>query len=377
MAAVYLNLMRWDVIVVGGGPTGSLTAYHLARQGFRTLVLEEDAAIGIPARCAGLVTPRVLRLAGGGEETVVNDISGARVHAPNGTVVHIGGNKTHALVIDRAAFDAHVAEAAEAAGTVYRCSWRVKAIYLKGGKGVVKGRETLHADFLVGADGAHSVAARSCGAGGPKKFVYALQTVVPFQAHEDTVEVFMGNQVAPGFFAWVVPEGRRARIGVGVAAGHNVRHYFTRLMRRLGVTPGQTTAGIIPMGLRRPLAWPGLALVGDAAGQVKPTSGGGLYPGLVGARTLADSFARSQEHGAPLDYEKEYLRGVGKELKRGLFMHNRFARLDDDKMNRICAAIDDRIIATINDYGDIDHPSRAAKALLKQHPSLVRFLLPF
>ncbi|MDD3492182.1 MAG: NAD(P)/FAD-dependent oxidoreductase [Candidatus Thermoplasmatota archaeon] len=369
--------MRWDVIVVGGGPVGSLTARHLARRGFRTLVVEEDAAIGTPVRCAGLVTPRVLQLAGAGEEAVVNAISGARVHAPDGTVIHIGGNKTHALVIDRAAFDAQLADMAEAAGTVYRCSWRATAIHLDGKKRTVKGRETLHADFLVGADGAHSLAARMCGAGEPKKLVCALQTVARFNTDENTVEVFMGNHVAPGFFAWVVPEGRMARIGLGVAAGHSVRHYFDKLVRRLGVTPGRVTAGLIPLGLRTPLARRGMALVGDAAGQVKPTSGGGLYPGLAGADLLASCLAAAPNDDGLLSYEKEYQRAMGKELKRGLFMHNRFAKLDDDKMNRIFAAIDDGVVATINDYGDIDHPSLAARALLKGHPSLVRFLLPF
>ena len=102
--------MRWDVICVGGGPSGTLTAGLLANRGFNVLVVEDDPIIGRPVRCAGLITKRVLNMAGIGEEVVRNKITGARIHAPNETTMFIGGNKTHALVIDREAFDRKLAE---------------------------------------------------------------------------------------------------------------------------------------------------------------------------------------------------------------------------------------------------------------------------
>lgn len=369
--------MRWDVICVGGGPAGTLTATLLANRGFHVIVVEEDPIIGWPVRCAGLVTKRVLDMADIGEDVVHNEISGARIHAPDDTTIFIGGNKTHALVIDREAFDRKLAEKAENAGATIRCKCRVNDIFKRDDKVIITGTERISGKYVIGADGARSLIARCMNIAPPKKYIHTLQTIAAPPSDPDTVEIFIGSDVAPGFFAWIIPEGTEAKIGLGVAAGHNIRQYFDRFLKRMKIKSKVTTAGIIPFGLRTPLQQGNVALVGDAAGQVKPTSGGGLYPGLTGACILAKSLSETLEGTKPLNYERSYLKAMAKELRRGMFIYNRFAKMGDDKINQVFAAANDAIIKTVNTYGDIDRPDIVAMAMLKRHPHILRFLLPF
>ena len=95
----------YDAVVVGAGPAGSATARDIARKGFKVLVLEEHATVGRPTHCSGLVTPRTLETAGVGHDIVLNRIVGARISVPSGKEVVVGGDRVHALVVDRAQFD--------------------------------------------------------------------------------------------------------------------------------------------------------------------------------------------------------------------------------------------------------------------------------
>ena len=369
--------MRWDVICVGGGPAGTLAADLLANRGFRVLVVEKDPIVGRPVRCAGLITKRVLDISGIDEDVVQNEISGAHIHAPDDTMIYIGGNKTHALVIDRESFDRKLAEKAENAGATIRCKCKVTDMFKRDDEVIVTGTEQIKAKYVIGADGARSIIARCLNVSPPKKYVHTLQTIGPAPSDSETVKIFIGSDIAPGFFAWIIPVDKEAKIGLGVAAGYNVRKYFDAFLKRMNIKSKCATAGIIPFGLRTPLQQGNVALVGDAAGQVKPTSGGGLYPGLTGACILAKSLSDALEGTKPLIYEHLYLKAMGKELWRGMFMHNRFSRMRDDKMNQVFATVDNAIIKTINTYGDIDRPDIVAMAMLKRHPYLLRFLLPF
>jgi flavin-dependent dehydrogenase len=308
---------------------------------------------------------------------VLNEISGALIHAPNDTAIFVGGNKIHALVIDRGAFDCQLAESAESAGAVIRCRRRVSGIRLKNDVVQVFGPERLEADYVIGADGAKSLIARCINATPPRNYIHALQTIIPTPADINSVEVFVGTNIAPGFFAWKIPEETGIRVGVGVTAGHNIRQYFNTLLNHLHIKPGVTVAGTIPIGMRMPLQRERVALLGDAAGQVKPTSGGGLYPGLMGAHLLAIALEKSADELTALDYQKTYLKIMGKGLRQGMLIYNQFAKMDNTKINQIFAAIDDNIIETINMYGDLDYPTMAAKALVKRHIGLLRFLLPY
>jgi len=364
--------MRYDVAVIGAGPAGCMAARLLASRGHRTVVLEEHSRVGEPVRCAGLVTPRVLDMAGVDGDVVRQEITGAVVHAPGGATVHVGGDRTHALAVDRAMFDRGMAERAVAAGAELRCSWKVTGIRGADDGFVVTGDDTLRCRYVVGADGVRSLAASALGFPAHMEHVQTVQAVVSGAGAGDEVDVWVGSGVAPGFFAWRIPADGEIRVGLGVSPGQGVMRYFRRLLDRLGVERHDLQAGLIPMGLRRRFCHSDAALVGDAAGQVKATSGGGLFPGLVAARCLADAL-----DDGTVDYRRMFMRRYGRELKRSVWLRRRFVGLSDGEMNRLLGAVDEDVAAVVTEHGDIDFPWRVAKEVVKRRPGLLRYTLPF
>jgi len=374
--------MWYDVVIVGGGPAGSTTARMLASEGYHVVVLEEHERIGRPVSCAGLVTERVIKLAGVDSDVIINTIKGADVYSPGGKKIKIGDDRTHAVVIDREKFDKDVAETAMAEGAKYKFRWKASEVHEKNDGIIVKGKEEIRCSYLVGADGAMSTVAKCFGFPEPKEYIRAVQTTVPYEMQEETVKIFFGNTIAPGFFAWIIPVpgpgGKKARIGLGVGEGHGPNEYFMNFLKIIEAEKGKMSAGVIPLGIRSKFSGKNVFLVGDAAAQVKATSGGGIYPGLLAADILATSLKELLEGGDSCSYENEYMKKFGKELKKGMIMRKFFLKADDKKIDKIFDSLDSRILETINVYGDVDYPSKVARELLKKHPGLLKFLfLPF
>ncbi len=312
-----------DVAVVGAGPAGSRTAELLSAAGLEVTVLEEHREIGHPVQCAGLFSRRVFDLLGD-EVAVENRVSGARVHAPDGRVVAFDAGQTRALVVDRAAFDRHLAETAVREGADLRVGCRVLRVRSSNAgctlevldRAQPKGtaREEVRCRLVVGADGPGSAVRRSTGIPTPKQHLTAFQYRFATRKAMDpsTVDLFGGREIAPGFFAWVIPLGEHQGL-VGLAAepgGHSPRARLDALIRRPAfrasfpdIQPISAHAGIIPLGpIHRPIA-DGVVLVGDAAAQAKATSGGGVYPALeasgMASRTIVRMETSRRGHSRP------------------------------------------------------------------------------
>ncbi|MBC7105443.1 MAG: geranylgeranyl reductase family protein, partial [Firmicutes bacterium] len=254
--------MDYDVVVVGAGPAGCTTARLVAQAGYRVLVLEEHPAAGEPVRCAGLVSPRTLEVAGLDGEVVLATVTGARIHGPLGAVLSVEGNRAYALAVDRAEFDRRLAAAAAAAGAELAFSARVTGLERVGGGVRVRWRRgrrkaEVAARLVVGADGPNSLVARWCGLPPPPAAVrlWAAEVELP-HAREGTVELFLGRAVAPGWFGWLIPVGPSlARVGTGSADGEAPGACFRRLAARYPGIFGaarvvRTTGGAVPLGLR-------------------------------------------------------------------------------------------------------------------------------
>jgi digeranylgeranylglycerophospholipid reductase len=201
------------------------------------------------------------------------------------------------------------------------------------------------------------------------------------QCTPDFVEVFLGQSLAPGWFAWIIPLGNgEARVGIGTTQGSPARHLkelmaaFPRRFR--GAEILNVSGGLIPLGLPQQIYADNTMLVGDAACQVKPTSGGGVYTGLRAAR----SCARTAVHALQRDdlsaeslrgYHAAWLQQMGDELKLGILLRRIFAILGDDDFDRLLLlASNQSIQRTISKYGDIDHPSRVIAQLVSAFPGL-------
>ena len=383
---------RYDVIVVGAGPAGSTAAAEMAKNGLRVLLLEEHPRIGIPLHCSGLVTPRTIEEAGIGEDLVLNRIVGAHIYTPSGRQLSIGDGRTRALVIDRVGLDQALVAKAQEQGAELAMGAKVAAVDREpSGISVTVDRRgtssTVQTRLLVGADGAHSRVARALGMEGPKQWVYGLgaEGILP-GADDENVQVFVGRSIAPGWFGWTIPLGEgRVRLGVGTSNGLKpaecLRRVFETYADHLkGWQPTRWTGGTIPLWSRRKIVQDNVMLVGDAAGQVKPTSGGGIYPSLVSAKLAAgvalkalanDDLSEKSLRLYPRAWEKAF----GREFRQGEDLRRVYASLDDRDFDRILRLLDSkRLMKLVNRYGDIDYPGGLFRRLTKLAPALWFFV---
>ncbi len=368
--------MNYDVVVVGAGPAGAIAAKYAALNGASTLLIEEHASIGSPVQCTGLISTAALKECETGEgDFVLNKMKGAFVYAPNGDELVVRGKDVKAYVIDRKIFDRALAERALDAGVDLLLKTRF--IGMERGKiSVISNGEKkeICVSVIIGADGVQSSVGRAAGLPRCEKFLSGIQFEAPYDAKDpEFVEIFTGKTIAPGFFAWAVPFNGNARIGLAKNPGAPAKYYLEKLLTHPVVASryrGSRTEfvlGGIPLGPPKKTVTDGVMLVGDAAGQVKPTSGGGIYMGAVCAKIAGEVAARASRKEASLEeYEKRWRSAVGRELAIGMRIHKSLGKLSDENLNEFIAFLNKpEIREVITEYGDMDHPSILLQKLIK------------
>lgn len=386
---------RYDAIVAGAGPAGSRTARELARAGLRVALLEEHREVGVPCHCSGLVSPRTLRLAQVGDDIVRNVLRGAVIHLADGARLRIGGGHAYAVAIDRSELDRRLARQAEDAGAQLLLQTRllhfrvVGSPHHRSGEVVAtvrrEGRTAqLRAAILVGADGARSLVHHQLRGKPRGGLVAALGAVARYRAnpHHDHVEIFVDSHSAPGWFGWTIPlEQGTARLGTGSANGVNPVESFRRLRRRFPDSFGQAeldsrSGGTIALWQPGPLVADRVLLVGDAARQVKPTSGGGIYAALRAAalvgETVRAALATSDCSRRGLgSYPRQWEAILGQEFGRQNDMRRVFVRLGDTDLRGLLEALrHPRLRDQIEQRGDIDFLSQVVWTVLRGDPRL-------
>jgi digeranylgeranylglycerophospholipid reductase len=357
------------IAIIGAGPVGSHAAWLLARKDKEVNVLEEHSDIGRPVQCTGIVTQSVTEIIRPRKEFLVNRLEKARLHAPDGRETEV---KVSDLVIDRTRFDSHLAERASEAGARISLNSRVTGIAAKESRKKLKitntktmQSDTMTADTLIGADGPNSIVSRFLGNRKPVCWI-GIQALADMPAEKKTYEVYFGDKI-PGFFGWVVPENEN-RARVGIATTRNPRQVFDRFMKRFEKCRIiEMQGGLIPKyDTKLVLQRDGSYVVGDAATQVKATTGGGLVPGLKAAGFLAKSIIDCTE------YKKE-LKPVNQELKTSLLLRNILDRFCDDDYNKLIDIIGNESIKRTLNQHDRDSPSKIVFKSIIREPKLLLF----
>ena len=363
---------EFDVVVVGAGPAGSTTARELSRRGIRVLLLEEHERVGVPVHCAGLITGRALELAEASPDLALNRIKGAFVHSPTGVVLTLGGDKVRALVIDRIGLDRELAEQAQEYGATLALGTRVVGMERVNGSVRLHTqrngyRSQLDAQLVIGADGVSSVVAGRNGTCKPPNAVAVMGAEVEVDGlDEEFVHVYLGRDVAPGWFGWLIPIDRKhARIGVGTTQpGQDIHRLLSNLVsskeQLRGARIVRTQGGLIPLVPPRRSYADNVLLVGDAAGQVKPTSGGGIHPLMVASRLCAraafralrkDDFSRRTLS----TYQRDWDAALGSEMERERLLRRLFATLTSEEVDAIIDTLrQEGFQRLLSRYGDID-----------------------
>ncbi|HEX4914457.1 MAG TPA: NAD(P)/FAD-dependent oxidoreductase [Vicinamibacterales bacterium] len=290
-----------DVAVVGSGPGGTAAARSLAANGWSVTIFEEHEQVGTPVHCTGVLAEDVVETLNLPASAVLNPLSTVRFVAPAGHSFDYTTATTEAVVIDRANFDAALAARALAAGARLVTSTRVVAI--DPGDDAVRltlaNGEAVRARSVILACGANYAFQRRLGLGMPSTFLQSAQLELPVERTGD-VEIHFGSEIAPKGFAWAVPvkraSGHFARIGV--MADGDAGIYFSRMLDRVrdrwGLSLPDAAAPkrrMLPLGSVRRTFTDRVLAVGDAAGLVKPTTGGGIYYSVVSGELAAEVLA--------------------------------------------------------------------------------------
>jgi geranylgeranyl reductase family protein len=360
----------------------------LAERGIEVAIVEEHPEIGHPTCCAGIVGAAGLRELGiKPGKWVLNQLTGARFYPPSGEPIALSRGRVEALVIDRAQFDRELAIGAARAGATFLMNTRCVGF---GRNGSVKlrgprGKTELKPRLVIGANGAGSLVAQEAGLLKTAKYLRCAQVETIADIDANTAELYFGRGLAPGFFAWVVPAGEVCRVGLGVSEGillkrlqnfikkHPIASEKIRSARILHLS-----TGLIPQPLTREIYADNLMLVGDAAGHVKPLTGGGIYLGLSCARFAAEVAVRSLEANDTSaktlrEYERLVQKKFGAEFKLGMRGRKLLEKLSDEELSSILKLLDNpEIKALVLEHADFDHHARLMGALVKKGPSLLK-----
>ncbi|MGM0405162.1 MAG: geranylgeranyl reductase family protein [Thermoplasmatota archaeon] len=372
-----------DAAVIGGGPAGTRVAKKLADAGFETVIFEKGRKIGKPVKCAGLVSPRVVSMTG--TDSIVKEGRRAVISPPEGEPLILEAKEPKAYVIDRSEFDREMAKKAVDSGAVLELGSKAVNTSFNGKRSVtyreVGNLKKIKADLVIGADGPNSLIRKKTGLPGPEEMVVGVQAIIG-EGTED-IHIFLGKDISPDFFGWELPHPSGTLVGVASSDGDAYGH-LKRLIEKRGYMDKIIgySAGAIPLGRIKNSVENGLMLVGDAACQVKPLSGGGLFPGLLSADICAEVAIDALENDDTSkdklrEYHEKWQKGIGSEISKGMWMRKIFKGITDKEMNDMIDALkNEKVKRVVEEVGDIDYPSTLTKPVLKASPKLIKFAGP-
>lgn len=361
----------YDVLVIGAGPAGSIAAKTAAEKGLDVLLIEKRQEIGDPVRCAEGVSKQYLkRHVEIDKKWICADLKGSRIYAPDGTkiemVEEIAGGEV-GYVLERKIFDRALAENAAKAGAEVRVKTRATGLiieddFIKGARLMHLGKEyDVHAKIVIGADGVESKVGRWAGIDTSLKPA-DIETCVQYLVagigiNQEYCEFYIGNEIAPGGYVWIFPKGEgKANVGIGILGSkmgkfkpRPVDYLNTFLEKKFpNARIVEMIFGGVPVsGSIEKTSANGLMLIGDAARQSDPVTGGGILNAMDAGKMAGEAaFAAISAGDVSLEkfedvYEKRWRATTGHALDLSLIVKNGFIDLTDEDLNSLAHSLKD------------------------------------
>ncbi len=378
-----------DVMIIGGGPSGLHTAKLLSEKGVRVTLFDKDSEIGKEVVCSGVVSKEAFSRYDLPQNAILGALQSAELNSPSSINIEYHHPEQAVVVVDRHKFDATLSDYASASGAEIRTGSRVSRLnlcndYVEATVTQNSIQSAIRAKIAVIATGVSFNLQSSLGLGRPEKILKGIQIEVK-APQIDKLRIHWGSNVSDGFFGWAIPiaEGRTR---VGVMTDGNP----TKGLRNLLSTIGDYTNICTDLGKvkRRGIAFGTInksfsdrvVVVGEAAGLVKTTTGGGIYYGLISGEMAADTIYMALQNGDTSaktlsNYEKMWKKSIGNEISFGKYFHRFYSKLGDDSVDALFEAAEkDKLLSFIAEQGSFDWHKNAVIRIL-QSPNIRKVLL--
>ena len=379
------TIEKFDVIIIGASISGNYLAFLLSKFHLKIAIIEEHKEIGLPFQCAGIISNKLSQLIDLPQEIVLNQVKIAKIVSPSGSYIKLSGEE-QPYVIDRIALDKFFYQKNKNTKRIHHylgekfLSFKYIAEKHKKSVLVETNKRKLTAKILVGCDGPLSSVSRLMGV--KNEVIFATQ--IRIKANFDQEEAVMWfDPKWKELFGWIVPEGNKIyRIGLG--SSKDVATNFKIFLNKLGLKFNNKLdqqGGIIPYGTMKKLSFDNILLLGDAAGQVKATTGGGIVMLLTAAKYAAYCIKQcfnnnkfSKKHIKKL-YEIPCKAIIGKQLKVHFLIRKFFELFNSEDFDDLFQIVKtNKIEQIVSLYGDMDFPRDLVIKLLK-NTVFIKFLL--
>ena len=361
---------EYDAVIAGGSISGLTCAREIAKKGHSVLVLEEGFEIGTPDHCGGLVSKSALHELGiePTQKTFDSVINSALIYSPNGKHIEINSKKQEVVVVNRRELDKQVAFQAEQSGAEIRVKTGFKE---KTKHGVRTSVDEIGCKILVDCRGVSALINNQRDG----VLLSAQYEVYADWIVDGKVEVYFDQMKYPGFFAWIIPSGNG--VGkVGIAGREiNVSHAMEQFLRNKGrhSTIRKIFAPIWIKGPIKNFVSENIVTVGDAAGQSKPTTAGGIYScgigGIFAGKAVA-KYLETNEHSQLQQYQKSWHDKFGKEFEKQSLARKILEKVDNKTIDMVFGTITPEIIHEISNKDDFDFHATSIVKLLGMRKSL-------
>ncbi|NNM03185.1 MAG: NAD(P)/FAD-dependent oxidoreductase, partial [Nitrosopumilus sp.] len=341
--------MNFDAVIAGGSIAGLLCAREIARNGNTVLVIEEDYEIGTPEHCGGLVSLSGLEELGviPFRKTFDHIVQSAEITAPNGTSFEINSAKQKVVEISRRELDKQIAFQAQKSGAIIKVRTSFQEITVTG---IRTNDEKIDCKIFVDARGVSSLI---------HKDRTGILSSAQYEIYADwikkgKVKVIFDQQKYPGFFAWVIPSGEgKGKVGVA-GKGINVSDTLESILKEHGEysTIRKIYAPIWIKGPINQFVNGKTVIVGDAAGQAKPTTAGGIFTSGMGgvyAGQAISEYLKTDDKADLEKYQKRWTERFGKEFEKQLLARKVLERIGNDTINKLFESITPEIIKDISE----------------------------